>query len=101
MLITSIHPHIGCWYYSAEMEEIFEVVAMDDDDDSIDIQFFAGEIDEVDSEIWLAIHATEVAEPEDWSGAYIMSHEDLGNYFNEVIYPEKWDKHALELEEIG
>lgn len=65
-------PRIGDWYRS-NGGELFEVVAVDDDDGTIDIQYFDGTVEEMDREDWEAqwdeglIEAGEP--PEDWSGS--------------------------------
>ena len=65
-------PSIGDWYRLSGGER-FEVVAIDDDEGTIDIQYFDGTVEEMDSEDWEAQWedgALEAAEaPEDWSGS--------------------------------
>lgn len=65
-------PRIGDWYRS-NGGELFEVVAVDEDDGTIDIQYFDGTVEEMDREDWEAQWEEgliEVAEPpEDWSGS--------------------------------
>jgi hypothetical protein len=65
-------PSIGDWY-RLNGGELFEVVAIDDDDGTIDIQYFDGTVEEMDREDWEiqwedgALEAAEA--PEDWSGS--------------------------------
>ena len=65
-------PRIGDWYRS-NGGELFEVVAVDEDDGTIDIQYFDGTVEEMEREDWEAqweegqIEAAEP--PEDWSGS--------------------------------
>ena len=65
-------PGIGDWY-RLRGGELFEVVAIDDDEGTIDIQYFDGTVEEMDREDWEAQWedgALEAAEaPEDWSGS--------------------------------
>lgn len=65
-------PGIGEWY-RLNGGELFEVVAIDDDEGTIDIQYFDGTVEEMDREDWEAQSedgALEAAEaPEDWSGS--------------------------------
>ena len=81
---------IGNWYKSPEIQEIFEIVAVDPQDDCIEIQYFNGEIGELDLDSWNELHVVETNAPEDWSGVYEMNKEDLENY-DDVIHPEDWD----------
>ena len=68
-------PPIGRWYRRSN-GQLFEVVAVDDDDATIELQFFDGTIDEVDREAWSRLLIERVAPPEDWSGSVDMDPED-------------------------
>lgn len=65
-------PRIGDWYRSSG-GALFEVVAVDDDDGTVDIQYFDSTLEEMDREDWETqwddglIEAAEP--PEDWSGS--------------------------------
>jgi hypothetical protein len=65
-------PAIGDWY-RLNGGSLFEVVALDDDDGTIEIQYFDGTVEEMDIEDWdtqWEDGALEEAEaPEDWSGS--------------------------------
>lgn len=63
-------PVIGQWYRNLEDGKIFEIVALDEDDGTIEIQYFESEIDEIDLESWYEVPLVSIAEPEDCSGAY-------------------------------
>ena len=69
------YPTIGQWFRRPG-GTIFEVVAIDEDDDTIEIQQFDGTIDEVDIERWPELLLTEISAPEDWSGSVDMDPED-------------------------
>ena len=69
-------PAIGRWYRRTN-GQLFEVVAVDDDDATIELQFFDGTIDEVDRETWSKLLIEPVAPPEDWSGSVDMDPEDF------------------------
>lgn len=70
--MTAPHPGIGQWY-RVSGGELFEVVAVDDDDGTIEIQYFDGTVEEMDVEDWESEWEEgqlEVAEaPEDWTGS--------------------------------
>jgi hypothetical protein len=80
---------IGVWYKSPEIQDIFEIVALDPENDCIEIQYFNGEIEEMDLSSWNELNIVEIDPPEDWSGAYEMNKEDLENY-EDIIRPEDW-----------
>ncbi|MCV6615000.1 MAG: hypothetical protein OIF35_08480 [Cellvibrionaceae bacterium] len=79
-------PIIGDWYNDLAMGQIFEVVAIDDQASTIEIQYVDGGLSEYDYESWgqLAIGPAEA--PEDASAGYEMSQEDsyLGD---EIMVP--------------
>ena len=70
--MSAPQPSIGDWYRSSG-GELFEVVAIDDDEGTIEIQYFDGTVEEMDREDWEsqweegALGAAEA--PEDWSGS--------------------------------
>jgi hypothetical protein len=68
-------PAIGRWYRRAN-GQLFEVVAVDEADATIELQFFDGTIDEVDQDTWSRLLIERVAAPEDWSGSVDMDPED-------------------------
>ena len=68
-------PVIGKWFRRRN-GSFFEVVAVDEDDATIEIQFYDGTIDEVDLEAWPGLLPIEVNAPEDWSGSVDMDPED-------------------------
>lgn len=87
----SNEPIIGQWYKNPKLSGIFEVIAVDKDENLIELQYFDGQIEEIDFELWNEHLSTEIAAPEDWSGAYELSKEDLSDYKEEVIHPENWN----------
>ena len=68
-------PVIGKWFRRRN-GALFEVVAVDEDDGTIEIQYFDGTIDEVELEAWPGLLPIEVLAPEDWSGSVDMDPED-------------------------
>jgi hypothetical protein len=77
--VTAPVPSIGAWYRHSGGDS-FEVVAFDEDDGTIEIQYFDGTVEEMDTEDWdsqWADRAIETAEPpEDWSGSVDIEPED-------------------------
>jgi len=77
-------PQIGHWYRRTN-GSLFEVVALDQDDDTVEVQFFDGTIDQIDLESWPNLLLESVGAPEDWSGSVDMDPEDfLGNDSGEM-----------------
>ena len=72
-------PGIGDWYRLSG-GELFEVVAINEDDATIDIQHFDGTVEEMDREDWEAQWDDGLIEPaeppEDWSGSVDVDGDD-------------------------
>ena len=77
----SAQPEIGSWY-RLRGGESFEVVAIDEDDSTFEVQYFDGTVEEMDLDDWEARRSTgEIADaeaPEDWSGSVDVDSEDDG-----------------------
>jgi hypothetical protein len=77
--MSAQQPEIGAWY-RLRGGESFEVVAIDEDDGTIELQSFDGTVEEMDIEDWTTQRANgeiENAEaPEDWSGSVDVDSED-------------------------
>ncbi len=69
-------PMVGEWYRRPN-GALFEVVALDEDEQTIELQFFDGTIDEVDFDAWPTLLTEHVGAPEDWLGAVDMDPEDF------------------------
>ena len=73
-------PEIGDWYRMRSTGSLFEVVAADADDGTIEIQYFDGTVEEMDLEDWTtewedgALEAAEA--PEDWTGSVDVDSDD-------------------------
>jgi hypothetical protein len=68
-------PIIGDWY-RGPTGELFEVVAIDNDDRTIEIQYFDGTLEEYDQDTWNVQTITEADAPEDWTGSVDVDQED-------------------------
>jgi hypothetical protein len=70
------YPVIGHWYRRSN-GSLFEVVAVDEKDATVDLQYFDGTIDEIDMDRWAQLLIESVDAPEDWSGSVDMDPEDF------------------------
>ncbi len=72
-------PTIGSWY-RIQGGESFEVVAIDEDDGTIELQYFDGTLEEMDIEDWQAEQEAgtleEIEAPEDWTGSVDVDPEE-------------------------
>jgi hypothetical protein len=71
-----LYPIIGQWFRRPS-GTLFEVVAIDDQARTIEIQQYDGTIDEVELENWPELLLTEASAPEDWAGSVDMDPEDF------------------------
>lgn len=78
-MATITDPVIENWYKDVENNLTFKVVAIDDDNDTIEIQYLNGEIGEYDNESWYNSTIDYIEPPEDWSAPYgELDTDDLG-----------------------
>jgi len=78
-MANTVTPKIGEWYINANKDK-FEVVAIDEDDSTVEIQHFDGTIEELElnPEQWFESEIMQIQPPEDWSGSYDIQREDYG-----------------------
>jgi hypothetical protein len=61
-----LNPVAGRWYRDVERDEIFKVIAVEENDDVIEIQHADGEIEDLESAEWFEMDLERAGEPEDW-----------------------------------
>lgn len=81
-----LSPVVGEWY--ADPQGItFEVVAVDDEDSAIEVQYFDGTLEELDADAWKDMQLKSVEPPEDWSGSLDIERDDYGVDLNDEQHP--------------
>jgi hypothetical protein len=74
-----VRPDVGKWYRSGG-GEAYEVVALDEDDGTVEVQYFDGTVAEFELEDWEAQRKggeiEDAEEPEDWTGSVDIDVED-------------------------
>ncbi len=78
-------PRIGSWYENAYLETIFEVVAIDANHGTIEIQYDTGDLDELEFEEWRAGRFLPAAPPDDAHAGYGLTSEDA---WDDDLQPE-------------
>lgn len=75
----SVRPDIGEWY-SIRGGDQFEVVAVDEDDGTIEVQYFDGTVEELDMSDWQSQQADgeieDVDPPDGWNGSADFDEDD-------------------------
>lgn len=69
-------PEVGCWYENIEQGTLFEIVSQDENENTVAIQYFEGEIEELELDTFVQLPLRIVEQPEDWSGPYEVDRED-------------------------
>lgn len=97
------YPIIGFWYKDLEHNQNFEVVASDPQEGTIEIQYFSGEIEELEESTWYAMNVASIAPPKDWSGPFEMEREELADLdqTDKAIHPIDWAGPGAHLEDFA
>lgn len=78
-MTTVADPIIGSWYKDVENNLMFKVVAIEESDDSIEVQYYNGDIGEYDHDSWYSSTFDYIEDPEDWSAPFDdIESDDLG-----------------------
>lgn len=78
-MTTITDPVIGRWYKDVENDLIFKVVAKEESDETIEVQYYNGDISEYDKDSWYNSTFDYIEAPEDWSAPFgEVEREDLG-----------------------
>src|SRR5579872_1314345 len=84
-------PLIGQWYRHLDKGESFLVTAHDERTGSTEIQFFDGDLDEIDADAWAELPVVLAEPPEDWTGPVDSApHDDLG-YSETAMKENDWE----------
>ncbi len=96
-MTTEADPIVSTWYQHLDKGQKFQVVAVDESEFVIEIQYFDGDIEEIDIDDWYLMEIEQIESPEDISGALDVSElDDLGSSITDTG-PDDWDAPALEL----
>lgn len=90
-------PLIGAWFFDRDDQQVFEVVALDDEEGTIEVQYLDGAIGEFDRENWEQLSLAPAAAPEDADVAYELSQEDRWHDEGHFL-PDPWGNplHTIE-----
>ena len=98
--MTDADPIVGNWYRHIDKGQEFEVVALDEDRDIVEIQYFDGDLEEIDIEDWYELAIEPTAEPENYSGPYDEVQDDYDMSYSETNMSRRdWNAPADEYED--
>ena len=86
--MTSPSPVVGEWYRRFN-GALFEVVAVDRDDGTVEVQHFDGTVEEFDLDAWEEQEFEEAQPPEDWTGSVDVEPEDYESE-REIVAAGAW-----------
>ena len=81
-------PTDGQWYEDLENEEVFQVLKVDEDKETVEIQHLDGDVEELDVDGWAELDLEMTEEPEGWSGSKAEKDDDEEDDEDE---DEDWD----------
>jgi hypothetical protein len=76
-MVNEFKPCIGDWYQNIGRDN-FEIVALDEEEATMEIQYFDGAVEEIDFDSWYEMEIQPIEPPEDWSGSLDIEREDYG-----------------------
>ncbi len=79
-MAVRLEPTVGQWYRDLGNDLYFTVVAIDAEEDTVELQHFDGAVEELDLTEWSLRDLEEAAEPEDWTGPL------------DTVDPDEWDQ---------
>jgi hypothetical protein len=88
-------PKIGQWYQDRDSGLLFEIVAIDPDESTIQLQYLDGEIADCDLDAWGELALARAAAPEDWRTAFEID-EDIDP--EGALHPMQWANPLLAIE---
>ena len=94
---TESDPIISNWYQHLDKGQGFHVVAIDEERGLIELQYFDGNLEEIDLDTWYQMDLEPIEPPENWAGALDISEtDDFGTSVTDTDMGD-WDE---PLEEI-
>lgn len=76
-MLIDFMPTVGDWFKNANGDS-FEIVACDEDDKTVEVQYFDGTVEELELDTWREMEVDLIEPPEDWSGSMDITREDYG-----------------------
>ncbi len=94
---TDADPIVGNWYAHLDKGQRFEVVALDEDAATVELQYFDGAVEEVEFEQWYELDVVPAEAPEDWTGPMDdVKRDDLG-YSDTGMQDDDWRENLREI----
>jgi hypothetical protein len=85
-------PIVGNWYQHVDKGLDFEVVAVDEETTSVEIQYVDGSLDEITLDDWYEIDLEPAEPPEDWTGPLDAVDEEEDESPELGVPDDDWDE---------
>jgi hypothetical protein len=85
-------PIVGNWYQHVDKGLDFEVVAVDEETTSVEIQYVDGSLDEITLDDWYEIDLEPAEPPEDWTGPLDAVDEEEDEPPELGVPDDDWDE---------
>lgn len=83
---NELDPIVGQWYVHLDKGQRFFVAAIDEDEQTIEVQHFDGDLEEFSYEQWQELDIALSEEPGNWIGALdIANRDDLGTEVTDTV----------------
>ena len=92
-------PVTGAWYHD-ESGQLFEIVAVDEYDGTIEVQFQDGAVAEYDLEAWETMEVRPAAPPEDRYAPFDDQDKESRGYGDAPLHPQLWSSPLDDLEKM-
>jgi len=91
-LMAEADPIENNWYHHLDKGQRFVVVAVDNEKGLVDLQYFDGDLEEVDFDDWYQLDIEPCEAPENWSGAVdIAEQDDFGTEITDTTQDD-WEE---------
>lgn len=100
-MAKSVDPIVDQWYHYPQKAQQFKVTAIDDHAETVEVQYFDGNLDEFELTVWYSMEVELVEEPEDWTGPMDnIERDDLNPVGTEMRWEDWSAPYDEELEKI-
>ncbi len=94
---TEAEPVVDQWYRHLDKGQEFMVLAVNEDDGTVEIQHFDGDVEEIDLEDWYALPLEPIEPPENWTGPFDDVEPDDLDYSDTEMDEADWNAPLEEL----
>jgi hypothetical protein len=75
-MLNELDPQINQWYAHLDKGQRFYVIAVNEEQNTVEVQHFDGDIEEFSLDEWSDLQIELSVEPENWAGALDIAEED-------------------------